>query len=339
MNKHANILFIPTSLDGINAEPQHALSQQVYYQQLIRALFARSSYTTEGFQILGRQLATIARHACLAKRMDTVEQASQLMLALPISNQLESIARHYQALCTWRQGDSERARQSLTRVAEEASPQYRARALHIIGLTHHEHGDLEEALRFYLASGKAADNCDLPTLIESQRMTAAVRGTYGDHKRALADLEKLFPAVSAITKYYPVLYYEFLNSLSVEFGEVGRVEEAKAACEIALASPFASAYPEWRETRQDLEAKSTSSSPSVVAINRALEPDPATQVQTRSEPKLVTKVALTYPLGDKDFFQRSKIKFPATATMNLHAGSILDRTLICIRPRAPPALS
>jgi tetratricopeptide (TPR) repeat protein len=147
-NKQANILFIPTSIGDYNAERQDALSQHEYYRQLIRTSLTRSAYSSEGFQALGQQLAAIARHAYLAKQMNAVEQAGQVMLALPISNQLESVARYYQALCRWQQGDTDNARQ-FERAVEEAPPLYRARALQALGLSYHKRGELDAALPFY----------------------------------------------------------------------------------------------------------------------------------------------------------------------------------------------
>jgi hypothetical protein len=47
----------------------------------------------------------------------------------------------------------------------------------------------------------------------------------------------------------PHVYYDYMNSFAVELCEVGRLEEAKNVSLIVLASPFAPAYPEWRETR------------------------------------------------------------------------------------------
>jgi tetratricopeptide (TPR) repeat protein len=266
INKQANILFIPTSIGGNRAEPQDALNQQGYFQQLIYASLARSKYTIEGFRLLGEQLSTIARHAYLAKQMDAVEQVSQLMLALPLSDQLESVARYYEALCTWRRGDRDAARRSLERVAEESPQQYRARALQIIGLTYHECGDVDAACPFYVAAGRAAVNCDLLAAAESQEMIAVVRSTHGDHKQALADLENLFPLVRALGKYYPSSYYDLLNNLAVELGEVGRIAEAEAACAITLASPLAVLHPNWSETRDEIATKRQSATPSVVAV-------------------------------------------------------------------------
>ena len=54
----------------------------------------------------------------------------------------------------------------------------------------------------------------------------------------------------------PHLYFVYLNSLAVELGEAGRKYEARNIIRHVIASPFAFAYPEWRETGEDLrEAK------------------------------------------------------------------------------------
>jgi tetratricopeptide (TPR) repeat protein len=339
INKQANILFIPTSICGNSAEPQAAPSQHGYYRQLMCASLARSTYTSEGFQVLCGQLAAIARHADLVRQMYAVEQATQLMLALPLSKQLESIARYYQALCTWRQGYIDDARQ-FERAVEEAPPQYKPRALQALGLTYHKRGELDAALPFYLAAGKAAAICDPLTLAESHRMIAVVRSMHGDHKRALADLERLFPLVREVAKYYPASYYDFLNSLAVELGEVGRVTEAEAALAIALASPFASAYPEWSETRDEIAARRVSATPSVVAFNRAPEAAPSPPAAER-KPEPVGRRALNRPSRKNTFLQRAYKTIAVTSAIP-HDGitqSILDRVLICIGSRAPPAYS
>lgn len=339
INKQANILFIPTSISGNSAEPQVALSRYGFYQQLIYPSLARSTYKLEGLQVLARRLEAIAQHAYLARHMDVVEHASQVMLALPIADRLENVVRYYQALCKRSHGDIVSARQALERVVEEASPKYRARALQVIGLTYHECGEVDAALHFYLLAGKAAANCDLSTLVETRRVTAVVRSIHGDHKQALKDLETLFPLTRAIGKYFPSLYHDLLNSLAVELGEVGRVTEAEAACAIALASPFARAYPEWSETRDEIAAKRVSATRSVVAFNRAPEAAPSPQAAPERKPKPVGRRALNWPSRKKTFLQRAFKTIAATSAIP-HDGitqSILDRVLICIGPRAPPA--
>lgn len=351
MNKQANILFIPSSISGYSAEPTDATSHRGYYQQQICALLNHRICTLEEFQALGRQLVAIASQAYLARQIDAVEEAAQLMLALPIAGRLENIARYYRALCRWQQGDVDNARQSLERVVEKATPQYRARALQVIGLTYQARGDVDAALPFYVAAGKAAADCHLLTLAQSQQMISVVCSIHGDHARALEHLEKQFPLVRAVGKHYPAAYYTFLNHFAVELNEVGRVAEAEAALSIALASPFATAYPEWSETRDEIAAKRKSASPSVVAIHRvpeadrtveadqAAEADRAINAESQRKPEPSRPVAFIFPTSNKDFFQRSTITIPASTAIALNAVSILDRVLICIGPRAPPVLS
>ena len=337
INKQASILFIPTSITGYKAERPDARSLRHYYQELLFSSLAHTASTAEGFQKLGHQLAAVARRAWAAKDLENVELASQSMLSLPIADQLESVAHYYQALCSWRRGDTENARQSLERVVDEAPPAYRARAFQIIGLTYHKCGEIDTALPFYILAGKTSPKDDLATLVESQRMTAVIRSIHGDHKQALADLESLFTAVRAISRYFPVLYYELLNSLAVELSEVGRIAEAEAALSVALASSFASAYPEWTETRDEILAKRTSATPSVVAIDRtargAESPQPALERSAKRKPRF----SLSQPVERRILLQRASGSNAVSAvSRHFLTQGILDRLLVSTGPRAPP---
>src|SRR5689334_12583162 len=106
MNEQASILFnMSFSFSGNNAGKVELSASSSYLQRSIQAALTRSLYTREGFELLGRQLAAIARHAYFARQMNLVEQASQLMLALPLSKEVKSVALYYQALCFKRKGD------------------------------------------------------------------------------------------------------------------------------------------------------------------------------------------------------------------------------------------
>lgn len=335
INKQANILFIPTSIGGYSAEPRDSLSQFGYFQRSIYASLTRSIYASEEFQVLGRQLAAIARHAYFAKQVDAVEHAAQLILGLPVSYELRNVAQYYQTLCRWRRGEIDGPRQ-FEQLVEQAPPRLRARAFQAVGSAYYECGDVETALPFYLAAGRAAANRDLVTLAYSQSMTAIVCGIHGDHKQALADLESLFPLVRAVGKHYPILYYDFLNSLAVELAEVGRIAEAEGACAIALASPFAAVHPNWTETRKEIAAKQLVATPSVVAITRAA---PSPKAAPKHNQKRLGKLSLVWTNCEKPFFQRtSRIAASVTIPHDVElTQTILNRVLVCIGSRAPPA--
>jgi hypothetical protein len=81
----------------------------------------------------------------------------------------------------------------------------------------------------------------------------------------------MFPLARTASSLQPYAYYDYLNSLAVELCEAGRVEEARSASAITLASPFASAYPVWRETFDEIAAKQQRASRSVVAVRQRIE--------------------------------------------------------------------
>jgi tetratricopeptide (TPR) repeat protein len=336
MNKQASILFnISSSISDTWLALQEAAAPQSYYQRLIYALLSRRLSTTEGFQALGRQFAEIARHAYFARQMDAVEQASLVMLALPISKELKAVALYYQAICTWRRGHADEARHTLERVIEEAPPDYRARALLTMGTTYCGQDQVEAALAFYLAAGRAAGEHDLLTFAESQKMIAVVRSIHGDHRQALDDLEQLFPLVRAIGKHHPAIYYGFLNSLAVELGEVGRLDEANAACAIALASPFSAIYPEIVQTRDEIAAKRTTATPSIVAVSITPEPVPVRLVRPAQQAKPVCALAFLWLANKKSVLQTSIAIAPAIPLIESFQ-TILNRVRFCIQPRSPP---
>jgi hypothetical protein len=313
-----------------------------YLQRSIHAALARSLYTREGFELLGRQLAAIARHAYFTRQTEAMKRASQLMLALPLSKDLKSIAQYYQAIGAWKQGDVDDARQMLSYVIDTASQRYQAQGLLTFGTTYVGQGKLDASLPHYLAAARVAGERDLFTFAGSQKMMAVVQSIYGDHHQALDNLERLFPLVRAIAKHCPVFYYEFLNSYAVELGEVGRINEAQNVCAITLASSFAAAYPEFAQTRDELAAKRTAATPSIIAVPAAApELISSTQAQIDPEPEPArARSTITLKLG--------RLTLPARAlTMALRCAFIpfvspaliLDQLAESILPRGPPVLS
>jgi hypothetical protein len=136
-------------------------------------------------------------------------------------------------------------------------------------------------------------------------------------------------------------FYFYHADLAFELAQVGHIAEAEAACSIALASPFAQAYPEWSDTRDEIAAKRQSASPSVVAINRKPEASLSQQAKTEQRPEPVCALALCWPPRKKGFVQTSLILIVSTEAIRIVVipTSILDRVRLSIAARAPPALS
>ena len=144
MNRQAKILFIPYSSNGDSFAHSSSINKD-YYPRLLQAVLTRGISGVERIECAAWQLASSARLAFLARRMDVVEQASQLMLALPISHELRLVAHLYDRLCTFEQRDLEGTRHVAELVLEEAMPQHRARALQSIAATYYDDGRVDEA--------------------------------------------------------------------------------------------------------------------------------------------------------------------------------------------------
>jgi hypothetical protein len=160
---------------------------------------------------------------------------------------------------------------------------------------------------------------------------SCIKSEVGDHRAALSDLESLAPLTRFVARRHALYFYVYHNELAVEFAQLGRLAEAEAASAIALASPFAPAYPEWSQTRDEITAKRTSATPSVVAINRPAEVIQSPQKQPYRQVKLIT---VSWPARTEYSFQRSIFPIPARAAFQLI--NILQRMLTFLRPRAPP---
>jgi hypothetical protein len=146
---------------------------------------------------------------------------------------------------------------------------------------------LKLCLLLNVEAGRAAayqDSYDPQTFLTSQRNIAVLKSIDGDHRGAFSDLEKLLPLARVVGRWQPYLFYEHLNSLAVELCEVARIEEARNVSRIVLASPFAHAYPEWRETSDEIELRGWRPSRSTVVVTQIA---PVTQ-ETNEIKNLVT---------------------------------------------------
>ena len=258
------------------AELQRPISPGEFYQHLASELI-KAVQTKEVLSQLGNDLINLAEYAYSLRRMDTLEQISQILLSLPLACEYRSIARYYQALCIKRKGRFSEARTLLERIAEEAPIGYRARAIQSIGSIAFDSGDFQSALPFYIEASKAAtrkQGCDPLAAFYTQHMMAVLRSIDGDNRGALEDLQSMFPLARAVGSAYPPIYCNYLNSLAVELTEAGRLQEAEHACRITLAPWFANAYPEVRETWDDIALRGRRASRSFVSFAKAtLEPD------------------------------------------------------------------
>jgi len=246
---------------------------------------AYAASSRQVFKGLAKRLIQLAEHFFGLRDIDSLREVSLVLQTLPIA-EAQIIGQYYRALAIRRNGDIDESLPLLEVVADGAPMAYRARALQTLGAIYHTQGRIDEALRFYPEARRAASSengCDLLTTLLLDQEIACIKSEMGDHRGALADYEKLSPLVQMVSRQNPLYFYFYHNELAVEFAELGRLDEAEAACEIAIDSPFAPAYPEWSETRDDIAAKRRSATSSVVAFNGTAEADPVEQTSCEGE--------------------------------------------------------
>jgi tetratricopeptide (TPR) repeat protein len=272
--------------------------------------------------------------------VEALDEASLALMNLPL-RAARQIGSYYHSLAIYRKGRKEEADALLERIADAAPITYRARALQSLGANCHVNGQLDEALRFQLQALRVASDRNaqgLQTTLIARLEISIIKSLYGDHNRALSDLEGLGPLVSLIAKHHPFYFYAYCNELAVGLGEFGRIDEAQATLDIALASPYASAYPNWAETRQELEAKRTSATPSVVPVRQTAEGIPASRTEPQHCQKPDRVLAFCRLIIEGTALQITLI---LTAGFNAIADrptgiDILDQLGRCFRARAPP---
>jgi hypothetical protein len=240
----------------------------LYHQFAVSLL--RGIHYNEGVSRAAAKLVSIAERAYAHRQFEVVGAVSKALFEMPLPRQCQNIPLFYEALSINRGGIgiSDQARPIFERVCEDGNSLYRAKGMLALGTMAKDGTALsyyKEVMRI-LSSESIFDPL---TAVRTSKLVAVARAEEGDHKGAVADLEKLEPLVRAAAAIEPGDYYDHLNSLAVELGEVGRIEDALRISQVVVASPLAAVYPEWHETLDEIESKTQRSSLSVVAVSQA----------------------------------------------------------------------
>jgi tetratricopeptide (TPR) repeat protein len=277
--------LIVTNLSYLKQFPQMQTrpARAAFYLHVAEQLI-REVKSQQLFIDLGDKLIALAEQAYAFRQGERIEELSQALYALPLPGPYKSAAAYFGALGLRRRGELETATSLLEKVATEPSHEYTSRAIQSLGAEFQLRGDFESALKLYKeASLRATEKItsDPLTHLLVHRNIAVVKSLRGDHRGALADLQRMSPLARAVASIQPHVYFDYLNSLAVEYGELGRLQDAERASRIALSSPFAGAYPEWRETFDDIASKRLRPSHSAVAVR--LPPTPVQAVDGLGE--------------------------------------------------------
>ena len=171
------------------------------------------------------------------------------MMNIPIK-EYQLIGNYYFA---WRycREDISQAK-TLEKIAKQ-SQTYKAQALLMRAAIEGYQCNIEPELYFYTEALKT--HPVLSEYLKASIAIAVIKSKEGFHKFALKELESL---ILLIRNAEPLIYFDFLNSYAVELSEAGRKQEARNVIKPVLESPFIIAYPEWRETAEDLKGPNRS---------------------------------------------------------------------------------
>jgi tetratricopeptide (TPR) repeat protein len=198
----------------------------------------------EGHKELGNRIIREIKTAQAFRQVEKVAELSQILVNNPIK-EYQLIGQYYLAWSKYR-GEENQPR-ILERVIEQSNT-YRTKALISRAALEVYKGNHEHALYFYTESFKT--NPTASDYIVASRGIATLKSIEGFKKSALKDLERLLPLLKHAE---PFASADVQNSYAVELGEAGRKYEARNVIKHVLESPFIIAYPEWRETANELK--------------------------------------------------------------------------------------
>src|ERR1044072_6327100 len=228
-----------------------SLKHAALYQQIFRNL--------SDFQKLGNRVIQSAEQAQMLRQIERMEECGLILSNIPIK-EYGLIGQYYLGWGAHLKGQG--AKHIFENVLEE-SRTYKSRALIALAAIEDIQGNHSQQSRCFTEALRLTDNPSI--ILDTYRGIAIMKARDGFNKQSLADLENLLPLAQYANNK---TYYTYLNSLAVELGEAGRIEEAQNGCKITLASPYAFAYPEWREREQDLAIRGYKSRSSIPVIRK-----------------------------------------------------------------------
>ena len=217
-----------------------ANKQARFYQDLLNGVLS--------YPQLGNRLIRLAEQAHIFRQYDMVKEYGQLLANFPLKP-YQAIGHYFLAVAANSKGngDQNEAKRLFELVVDTAPDAYKAKSIMSLGALAFHRGDFDSAHN-YLQQTLHSEKLSVAGL-QAIRGISVLKSFAGDHAHAIRDLENILPVI----KYAPAhIYFDLLNSYAVELGEVGRKDEARNIMRVVLVSPFVFAYPEWRETAQEL---------------------------------------------------------------------------------------
>jgi tetratricopeptide (TPR) repeat protein len=245
-----------------------------FYQDLLKGVLS--------YPQLGNRLIRLAEQAHSFRQFDKIKELGLMLSNFPIKD-YQAIGTYYLAVAANSKGngDQDEAKRLFELVVSTAPDAYKVKSIISLGALSFHRRDFESALSYYYETIKAGRLS--AASLHAIKAIGVIKAMEGTHPQAVKDLESILPVI----RYAPAhICFDILNSYAVELGEVGRKDEARNIMRVVLASPFADAYPEWRETAEELKPSrrsmvAISSFPYNVLAMPAREPNEQPELQPK----------------------------------------------------------
>jgi hypothetical protein len=270
-----------------------------------------------------QKLTRLAEVAYGQRNMPALERLSAELCGMP-SDSARDAGLYYVAIIAKRKGQFDYARSILESLIE--SPTLRARAIQTLGALFYDAGNVEQAMPLFT---EAARSNDLYVKYIALMQVSSVKSLAGEHRAAVEDIEQLLPLARVVAFAQSHLFYSYHNELAYELAQVGRLQEAVRHSEIACASPVASAYTEWQETREEIAAAfvEQEQKPLVFVV-----PD----LQREGKPQHPQVLCACRSFIS---IRRSPISAAPVMKRSPRAPTIIERISLCVLIHAPPFTS
>jgi len=218
-------------------------------------------------ELLAKRIIALAEVAYSQRRNEELEALGQI---LELTKQHRFIGAYYRGLAALKsgRGNLDKAHQLLEQASEFAPAQYKARAVLSLGAVEGYKGNVSARLQYH-ARALRIEQADYYTRLEASRAIALIRSVEGDHRRAVEQLEALYPIARHFSRVTPRLYFDLLNSLAVEYAECGRLDAAEAAIRPVILSPLAQSIEEYKQTAAEIAEQQPSKAMVAVALPEA----------------------------------------------------------------------
>jgi tetratricopeptide (TPR) repeat protein len=285
-----------------------ALPDKAGGRELSERILTALATANDSLERATAKLIRLAELAYGARRFDELKAIRDALQAIPFAP-AQRAGNYYQAVLMMRAGELDRA-------ASILAPISAPRALLTLGAIEEYRGNIAEAARLHFEAMRAGRNVDPFTFAGAAIKLATAQAIEGDHAGSLDAIQSLAPFIRAIATRHPAMHALWHNALAVELAEVGRRAEARAAVEVALASPIAHAYPEFQETAAEIR-QAEAARVAVVVVAPPQEDGETTEARE------------TLPIGSRGSPRRHHF------TIQPNAHTLLNPRA---SPRAPPSL-